>query len=196
MQFSSYAPAQGAFFDAVAANPVIAAIKDDAGLEKCLACENIRIVFVLYGDICSIATIISRIKAAGKTAIVHIDLIAGLANKEIAVDFIRSTTQADGIISTRQAFIRRAHDLHLYAILRVFVLDSIALSSLEKLDAIHPDFIDVLPGTMPKTLRKICSIVSVPVLTGGLIADKEDVITALQAGAVAISTTNQAIWEM
>ena len=36
----------------------------------------------------------------------------------------------------------------------------------------------------------------VPVLTGGLIADKEDVLSALEAGATAISTTNQAVWDM
>lgn len=185
-----------ALYDAVAANPVIAAVKDDAGLEKSLQNENIRIIFVLYGDICSIAGITARIKQAGKLAIVHIDLVTGLANKEIAVDFIRRTTQADGIITTRQTLIRRAHELGLYAILRVFVLDSIALSSLEKLDSLRPDFVDVLPGTMPKTIRKVCSIVSVPVITGGLIADKEDVIAALEAGAAAISTTNQAVWEM
>ena len=31
---------------------------------------------------------------------------------------------------------------------------------------------------------------------GGLIADKEDVMAALDAGATAISTTNQAVWDM
>ncbi len=188
--------AENAFFDAVASNPVIAAIKDDDGLAKCLCCENIRIVFILYGDICTIAQIAARIKSAGKIAIVHVDLVTGLSNKEVAVDFIRQTTQADGIISTRQPFIRRAKELHMHTILRVFVLDSIALSSLGKLDRIHPDFIEALPGTMPKTIRKVCSLVSDPVLTGGLIADKEDVIAALEAGAVAISTTNPAVWEM
>lgn len=186
----------GAFVNAVIANPIIAAIKDDDGLEKCLECDNARIVFILYGDICSISGIVNRVKEAGKIAIVHVDLIIGLSNKEIAVDFIHQNTQADGIISTRQSFIHRAKGLNMYSILRVFVLDSIALSSLEKLQNVHPDLIDVLPGTMPKTIRKVCSIVSVPVLAGGLIADKEDVIAALEAGAVAISTTNQSIWDM
>ncbi|MCI1965214.1 MAG: glycerol-3-phosphate responsive antiterminator [Oscillospiraceae bacterium] len=185
-----------AFINAVVSNPIIAAIKDHDGLEKCLVCDNVRIVFVLYGDICNISEIVERIKGAGKIAIVHVDLVAGLSNKEIAVDFIHRNTQADGIISTRQAFIHRAKELNMHSILRVFVLDSIALSSLGKLESAHPDFIDVLPGTMPKTIRKVCSIVSVPVMTGGLIADKDDVIAALEAGAVAISTTNQSIWEM
>ena len=168
--------------DAIQETPVIAAVKDDDGLQNALQNENIRVVFILYGDICNISTLVQRIHAAGKFAIVHVDLIAGLASKEVAVDFIRSQTEADGIISTRQSFIRRAKELGLAAILRVFLLDSISL--------------DILPGTMPKILRRVCADAKVPVLTGGLIADKEDVMAALDAGATAISTTNQAVWNM
>ena len=181
--------------DAIQETPVIAAVKDDDGLQNALQNENIRVVFILYGDICSIASIVQRIHAAGKFAIVHVDLIAGLASKEVAVDFIRSQTEADGIISTRQSFIRRAKELGLAAILRVFLLDSISLESLWKMPA-NPDCLDILPGTMPKILRRVCADAKVPVLTGGLIADKEDVMAALDAGATAISTTNQAVWNM
>ena len=82
------------------------------------------------------------------------------------------------------------------AILRVFLLDSISLESLGKMPANLPDCLDILPGTMPKILRRVCAGAKVPVLTGGLIADKEDVMAALDAGATAISTTNQAVWNM
>ena len=188
-----------ALMDAIQETPVIAAVKDDAGLCNALTNENIRVVFVLYGDICNIASIVRRIHEAGRFAAVHVDLIAGLAGKEVAVDFIRNTTEADGIIS-RQSFIRRAKELGLAAILRVFLLDSIALESLDKIPANLPDCLDLLPGTMPKILRRVCATAKVPVLAGGLIADKEDVMAALEAGitagATAISTTNQAVWDM
>ena len=36
----------------------------------------------------------------------------------------------------------------------------------------------------------------VPVIAGGLITDKEDIMDALGAGAVSISTTNQSVWFM
>ena len=154
--------------DAIQETPVIAAVKDDAGLCNALTNENIRVVFVLYGDICNISSIVRRIHEAGRFAVVHVDLIAGLAGKEVAVDFIRNTTEADGIISTRQSFIRRAKELGLAAILRVFLLDSIALESLDKIPANLPDCLDLLPGTMPKILRRVCAKAKVPVLTGGL----------------------------
>ena len=52
-------------YDTVTDCPVIAAIKDDAGLERCLD-SDIQIVFVLYGDIVSIPEIVDRIKKKGK----------------------------------------------------------------------------------------------------------------------------------
>ena len=90
--------------DAIQETPVIAAVKDDDGLQNALQNENIRVVFILYGDICSIASIVQRIHAAGKFAIVHVDLIAGLASKEVAVDFIRSQTDHIGYCVIGQFF--------------------------------------------------------------------------------------------
>ena len=176
--------------------PVIAAIKDEEGLRKCIHSE-IQIVFVLYGDICSIGDIVSRLKKAGKTVMVHLDLITGLSSREIAVTYLKSVTHADGIISTKPAVIRQAKEEGLFAIMRFFVIDSIAFDSIERqTESVHPDMIEVLPGVMPKITRRICQNSRVPVIAGGLISDKEDIMAALSAGAVSISTTNQAVWFM
>ena len=67
--------------DAILETPVIAAVKDDAGLRNALTNENIRVVFVLYGDICNISSIVRRIHEAGRFAVVHVDLIAELRAK-------------------------------------------------------------------------------------------------------------------
>ena len=176
--------------------PVIAAIKDEEGLRKCIHSE-IQIVFVLYGDICSIGDIVSRLKKAGKTVMVHLDLITGLSSREIAVTYLKAVTHADGIISTKPAVIRQAKEEGLFAIMRFFVIDSIAFDSIERqTESAHPDMIEVLPGVMPKITRRICQNSRVPVIAGGLISDKEDIMAALSAGAVSISTTNQAVWFM
>jgi glycerol uptake operon antiterminator len=45
-------------------------------------------------------------------------------------------------------------------------------------------------------IRKICSMSRVPVICGGLIQDKEDVMHALASGAAAISTTSSDVWFM
>lgn len=52
--------------DAIQETPVIAAVKDDDGLQNALQNENIRVVFILYGDICNISTLVQRIHAGGQ----------------------------------------------------------------------------------------------------------------------------------
>ena len=182
------------------ANPVIAAVKNDAGLQAAVEMEEIQVIFVLYGDVCTIPEILERIKAAGKKAMVHIDLIAGLSAKEISVEFIARQTRADGIITTKPALVRRAKELGIFAVLRFFVIDSLALKNIENLEmqcgTSRPDFIEVLPGVMPKVLGRIAKVSRIPMIAGGLITEKEDVIAALSAGAIAVSSTNQDVWKL
>ena len=57
--------------------------------------------------------------------------------------------------------------------MRFFVIDSIAFDSIRRqTDSVHPDMIEVLPGVMPKIIKRICKESRVPVIAGGLIADK------------------------
>ena len=188
------------FYDAVEANPVIAAVKNDAGLQAAVEMEEIQVIFVLYGDVCTIPEILERIKAAGKKAMVHIDLIAGLSAKEISVEFIARQTRADGIITTKPALVRRAKELGIFAVLRFFVIDSLALKNIENLEmqcgTSRPDFIEVLTGVMPKVLGRIAKVSRIPMIAGGLITEKEDVIAALSVGAIAVSSTNQDVWKL
>lgn len=59
-----------------------------------------------------------------------------------------------------------------------------------------PDFIEVLPGVMPKLIKEVCHITRIPIIAGGLISDKESVVSALSAGAIAVSTSNRTVWLM
>lgn len=174
--------------------PIITAIKDEQGLVRCLESDS-RMVFILFGDVCSIAGIVERIKNSGRMALVHLDLIHGLSGKEVAVDYIREYTKADGIISTKPALIKRAKELGLFTVLRLFVIDSLAFQNVEKLgNQVRPDLIEILPGVMPKVIQKICGLTRIPIIAGGLIQDKEDVMNALSAGAVSISSTDETVW--
>lgn len=185
-----------AFYDAIMENPVIAAVKDDGGVEACIQKEEIRVVFILYGEIGTIADIVERLKDAGKTVVVHLDLISGLAVREESVRFIKRYTRADGIISTKPDMIRCAKELGLCTIFRIFVIDSKALCSMSHQATESADLVEVLPGIMPRIIRQISEKITVPIIAGGLISEKGDVIQALDAGAVAISTTNQSVWDM
>lgn len=180
--------------------PVIAAVKDEDGLKKCLESgAEIQIVFVLYGDLCNIGAIVERLKEGGKTVIIHLDLISGLGNREIVVDYIKNTTKADGIISTKSTLIKRAKELDFFAVMRFFMLDSMVYENVRKqIENVKPDMIEIIPGAMPKVISRLCEFIEgkVPVIAGGMIMDKEDTMKALAAGATAISTTRQNVWFM
>ncbi len=186
------------FIAEIESNPVIAAIKDNEGLTKCID-TDIGVIFVLYGDVCSLPDIVKTLKDAGKTVVVHVDLISGLASKEVALDFIKTYTSADGIITTKPNLIKHAKDLGLNTILRFFMLDSIALENVEKQSHsdVQPDIIEVLPGILlPDFFEKIRRISRVRLMASGLISTKEEVLNALNNGVISISTTNQKIWNM
>lgn len=175
-------------------SPIIAAVKGREGLEHCLKSEC-KIVFVLFGTICDIAEIVGTLKNAGKIAIVHVDMIQGLSSKEVAVDYIHNNTHADGIISTKSTLVKHAKELGMYAIQRTFVVDSIALDTLKKqLMSFRPDAVEIMPGVMPKILKIMRDFTDIPLIAGGLLSDKKDVMAAFEAGVDAISATNEAVW--
>ena len=182
------------FMEALEDSPIIAAIKDEAGLKKCVTSDS-RVIFILYGDILTIPDIVATVKASGKIAMVHIDLITGLSSKEITVDFLKKYTQADGIITTKPNLIKRAKELGFYTILRLFLIDSMAYENIDRqVKVAKPDVIEVLPALMPKIVAKVCKLSPIPVIAGGLVSDKADVMTLLQSGVICISSTNEKIW--
>lgn len=185
------------FYEAVEENPIIAAVKNMDDLEESCSLEDIRVIFVLFGDVCSIGEIVQKIKDADKIAMVHIDLINGLSSKEVAVEFIKKNTKADGIISTKAALIKKGKELGMFTILRYFLLDSMAYENIKhQQHTVNPDFIEVLPGVMPKIIENVCKMSKAPIIAGGLILDKESVMLALSAGALAVSSTNHDVWKL
>lgn len=187
---------QTELFQSLENQPIITAVKNEQGLQRCLTCES-KVVFVLYGSINTIPQIVTCLKEAGKIVFVHIDLLDGLSPREAAVDYLIRNTRTDGIISTKPVLIRYAKSCGLLTIQRFFVLDSLALENIRKTDQPDSaDLVEILPGLMPKIIGKLSSELHKPIIAGGLISDKEDVITALRAGAIAISSTNQDVWFM
>ena len=174
--------------------PVISAIKNEEGLKACLE-SKCEVVFILYGNICTIEEIVDTVKSAKKIAIVHVDLIEGLSNTDVAVQYIASNTLADGIISTKSNMLKSAKERGLMTIQRVFMIDSIAYKNFHiHVSKSQIDFVEILPGIMPKILKKLTSISNVPIIAGGLISDEEDIQLSIDSGAIAVSTTSEDLW--
>lgn len=183
-------------FNELYKNPVIMAIKDNKDLTKALDTDN-RIVFVLYGNIETIPHIVKKLKEKNKIVIVHEDLIEGLSSSCMGNHFIKRYTEADGIITTRAQNASHAMKMGLFSVLRFFVLDSMSYESMkETIKKANCDLIEILPGIMPKIIKEVSKRTSIPIVAGGLIRDKEDVIEDLKANAIAISSSNYDVWKM
>jgi len=177
------------FANILAEAKVIPAVKSMEELGRILTAQQ-KVVFVLFGDILSVPDIVARLKSAGKTVLVHLDLIEGLNSRDVAVDFLARKTQADGILSTKANLVKHAKNLGLLAIQRFFVLDSISLLNIEKqfpLD--YTDAIEILPGLMPKVIRRLAKLTDKPIITGGLIFDQEDFLIPPHLFHKHVSTT-------
>lgn len=184
---------QAVFTELLQNSPVIAAVKNDAGLSAALQSDCVA-VFVLYGTILNVADLVQRVKAAGKLAFIHIDLVEGLGNREPAVDFLAESTRVDGLISTRPNLIRRARGLGLITIQRFFLLDSLAFENVVRQSS-NADIVDILPGAMPSIIQRLSGQVRQPLIASGLLMDKRDICGALAAGAIAVSTTCESLWD-
>lgn len=177
-------------------NPVIAAVNSDEGLEAALE-SDCEVVFILQSSVITISPHVERIKASGRKALAHLDLIDGFAGREVVVDALRAMCAPDGVISTRPQLLRRAHQLGLTTVQRVFAIDSKSIANLKNLSETgKPDFIEIMPGLIPRVLRAARELTGIPIIAGGLIEEKNEVIAALDAGAVAVSTTHQGVWSM
>ena len=178
-------------------SPIIAAVKDSAGLQEALKCDS-EVFFILFGTICNIDEIVERAKSAGKIVFVHLDLVEGLAGKDVAVDFLKKNTRLDGIISTKPPLLKYAKSQGLLTVQRFFLLDSIAAANIDRQFATsRPDMVEVLPGLMADAIGEIAKKhPETPGIAGGLIRTKEEVLAALGAGAAAVSSTNRDVWFM
>ena len=175
--------------------PIIAAVKDEKELKESLM-TDCKVIFILFGNICNISEIVEKIKNKDKLAIIHADLVQGLSAKTEAIDYLRLNTKADGIISTKGNLVKYAVEIGLIGILRNFIIDSMAMENVNKqVSLANPDMVEIMPGIMPEIIEKIKSELKLPLIAGGLISEKKDVIAALAAGADAVSTTKIGLWK-
>lgn len=189
-------PRAAAILDALRDDPVIASVKDADALDRVLASDR-QTVFLLYGSILDIEGTVARCKAAGKTVLVDVDLLDGFSGREVVVEWLASRTEADGVLSTKTGIVKAAKRAGLVAVQRFFLVDSFSYHQLPRVVAqSHPDAIEILPGCVPRVIGWLRADVATPIIAGGLVCDKADVVAALGAGALAVASSDRAVWSM
>lgn len=172
-------------------NPIIAAVNDEA-FEAAIS-SPAQVIFYLSADILSVKEQIEKVHKAGKYILIHIDLAVGIGKDRAGIQYL-AKCGVDGIISTRAQLIRFAKEQELVAVQRFFALDSKGIDSIEEmLHNTNPNFMEIMPGVIGKAISRFSSGY-VPVIAGGLIQTKQEVMEALRCGATAVSTGCKELW--
>lgn len=173
---------------------VIPAIRRMEDMEYALSTSE-RVVVLLDTSLTDVRSVVRLAHDRSKKILVHVDLIQGLRPDEYGIRYLAKYVKPDGIISTRKSVIVSAKKLKLIAIQRLFMLDSLAMETgIQNAKSTKPDYIELLPGVIPKAVREVKEATRLPVITGGLIKCQEEVEQAFLAGAAGVTTSKKDLW--
>lgn len=175
-------------------NPIIAAVSNEEKLKKSLY-SPCKIIFLLFGDIFNLEEYVATLQKHDKIVFVHFDLIKGFSIDSYSLKYVYKNIKPDGIITTKSTIVKKAKALNFFVIQRLFILDSLSVDSgIHSVQTVHPNAIEIMPGTLPKITKKISQIFNIPVITGGLINEKKEIIDSLGSGSTCISTSCEDLW--
>ncbi len=177
-------------------NPIIAAVKNLRAAEKAAA-SPVGVAFILGGDILTLPSMMDMLRQGGKKIFLHIDLVEGIGRDAAGVRFLSRVWHADGMISTRTSLLRTAAEEGLCTVQRMFLLDSASLASgIALVSEARPDMVELMPGLLDKAISQFSCESRRPVIAGGMITEKREAMRALAAGALAVSTSQEALWNL
>jgi glycerol uptake operon antiterminator len=173
---------------------IIPAIQRMEDMEK-LMVSNYKYIVLLEIHVSRLKPIFQMAQANHKNLILHMDLVNGLKSDEYATEFVCQELKPFGLISTKSSVILKAKQKGVTAIQRIFLIDSYALEKSYKLvEKTRPDYLEVLPGAIPSMITEVKNRLKIPIFAGGLIRTMEEVQNALDAGAEAVTTSREELW--
>lgn len=177
-------------------SPIIPAIKNETYLQEALNSDS-EAIFIIMANLLNVERVVHILKEAGKKVFIHVDMIEGLSSSSYGVEYIVERTKPFGIITTKHSIVAYANKMKIPVIQRFFILDSFSLEkTITHIQENKPTAVEILPGLMPKIIYILTKKTGKPIITGGLIDSKEDIVSALSAGACAISTTSKNLWNI
>ena len=172
---------------------VAASVRTDEDFKEALK-SDVEVIFMQNSDILNVKEQITQAHSSGKKVLIHMDFAEGIGKDRAGLNFIK-LMGADGILTTKTGMIRSAKDIGLITVQRFFIVDSHSVdTAVESIKIARPDVIEIMPGVLEKKIREFAEKVDTPILAGGLIEFKEEVDSALEAGAKAVSTASKSLW--
>ncbi|WP_227395013.1 glycerol-3-phosphate responsive antiterminator [Jeotgalibacillus aurantiacus] len=183
------------FLERVKESQVIASIKEPKQLEAFIE-TDIKSAFLLLGNVTVIKRYVDFLKEHDRDVFLHIEKIPGISYDREGLKFIARHVKPTGIVTTKSSLVAAAQKEGLIAIQRLFLIDSDALKyGLESAENIRPDFLELMPGVVPHMIEHVKKKTDIPIITGGLIQNRKQMIRAVERGATAVSTGRTHLWK-
>lgn len=185
------------FLEVLRLCPIIPSFRREEAFSRVLA-SRAGVVLISSGTIFNLEEYSRELRRHGKLVLVHIDLIGGLGRDQAAVRFLKEKAQVHGVVTPNSQLIITGRKEGLLTVHRVFAHDSPSIETgIRVLKQSKPDFIEVLPGVaLPRVVDYLREHFQQPLIAAGLVKTAEDVWRILQAGAVAVDTSAENLWNL
>lgn len=179
----------------LARHPIIMAIYGIEQLKTALS-SKAEVCIIANIDLIKLQPVIELLSKAGKYVIVNIDSCNGLSQDKGGIDYV-AETGAMGLLSTRLQIVQRAKKCGLITMQKIFVTDrSTWLRSLKAVEQSEPDYVQLMPAQMLPLLPQADRNVLPPIVASGFVCNEEHAQTALSHGAIAVSSSDSALWDV
>ena len=179
----------------LARHPIIMAIYGIEQLKTALS-SKAEVCIIANIDLIKLQPVIELLSKAGKYVIVNIDSCNGLSQDKGGIDYV-AETGAMGLLSTRLQTVQRAKKCGLVTMQKIFVTDrSTWLRSLKAVEQSEPDYVQLMPAQMLPLLPQADRNVLPPIVASGFVCNEEHAQTARLHGAIAVSSSDSALWDV
>lgn len=176
-------------------NPLIAAAQHEN--LHLAASSKVSAILLMDGKLNELMEADFQVCNEKKPIFLHADLVKGLSNDKEAINFIKKYINPTGIVSTKSAMLKAAKKKGLITIQRIFLIDSKSLkNAIESIRENNPDVVEVMPALAYSIVEDMKKEIDKPIVLGGLINKKEQILDGLKAGANGISFSKSDLWNM
>ncbi|RQO42091.1 transcriptional regulator [Variovorax sp. KBW07] len=179
----------------LARHPIIATLYGAEQIDAFIDSAT-EIAIVANVELRKLHAVVATITRADKIAIVNIDSCEGISPDKGGVEYL-AEIGATSLVSTRVATIQRANRAGLLTMQKVFVTDrSTWPRSVKALEQSDPNLVQLMPAPMLSHISVKERNALPPIVASGFVITENDVRSALAAGAVAVSTSDTAMWSL
>jgi glycerol uptake operon antiterminator len=175
---------------------ILPAISNHSDLRKFLT-TSLEYGILMNFQLAQLPELIKLMKEHQKKVLIHAELIKGLSSDEFGTIYLIQVLGVDGIISSKPKAMEVCKKRGVIGIFRLFIRDSISFEqSMSVAKSITPEYLEILPASATDIIEEVHRNLTAKILMGGMIKNRHDVERCLQAGAIAITTSNPELWSL